>query len=65
MFRDSSEDRLLHDNANLFYHKVMGLNIPIEAETQPTINEIHDAIDTKISGTDFVMWSMVHGLQLS
>ena len=60
MFREFSEGRSLHDDSNLFYRKVMGLDIPIKAVTQSTINEIHDAIDTKVSGTDFLMWSMVY-----
>ena len=65
VFREPSEGRSLHDDANLFYRKVMGLETPIKAVTQPTINEIHDAIGTKLSGNDFFMWSMVYGLQLS
>ena len=65
MFREPGEGRSLHDDANQFYCKVMGLEIPIKTVCQPTINEIHDAIETKLSGTDFFMWSMVYGLQLS
>ena len=56
VFREPSEGRSLHDDANLFYRKVMGLETPIKAVTQPTINEIHDAIGTKLSGNDFCMW---------
>ena len=65
IFRESTEGRSLHDNANLFYRKVMGLETPLNAVTQPNINDIHDAIKTKVSGTDLFMWSMVYGLQLS
>ena len=65
MFREPGEGISLHDDSNLFYRKVMGLETPIKDASQPTITEIHDAIEKKISGTDFSMWSMVYGLQLS
>ena len=66
MFREPSEaGRSLHDDANLFYRKVMGLVIPIKAVDQPSINDIHDAIAKKVSATDLYMWGIVYGLQLS
>jgi len=65
MFREPGTGRSLHDDANSFYRKVMGLAIPIKAVAQPTIDSIHDAIKSKVSKTDYCMWSIIYGLQLS
>ena len=65
IFRESSEGRSLHDDANVFYREVMGLTTPIKSTEQPTVVEIQDAISKKVSKTDLRMWTIIYALQLS
>ena len=65
MVREPGLGRSLHDDANSFYRKVMILAIPIKAVAQPSIESIHNAISSKVCKTDYCMWSIIYGLQLS
>ena len=49
LWRESSEGRSLHDDANLFYRDVMGLTIPIKSTEQPSVLQIEAAIKTQVS----------------
>ena len=65
IFRESSEGRSLHDDANVFCREVMRLTTPIKSTEQPIVVDIQDAISKKVSKTDLRMWNIIYALQLT
>ena len=65
LYRESSEGRSLHDDANVFYRTVMGLTTPIRSLEQPSVLQIETAIKTKVSKDNLLIWTIIDSLQLT
>lgn len=65
LWRESSEGRSLHDDANVCYRDVMGLIIPIKSTEQPSVLQIKAAIKTKVSKDNLAIWKIIYALQLT